>query len=206
MKKPETAISGFEFGGLIAQLERASPSQGFRSGFESQSGHKILHSMSKDNKVSVNATLKSPTGSDQLLVHFLEALKLAKANMDEITPIYQEVCANYEFVLGTIKHLNPNFDPLDFFGKSSKTPLQDRIMTLLAKNEMTPREVCGELQIKHENYRSYFSDLFQKPELALGRRSRPTGTTQTFAYATIKWYEENQITDFDTATSKLKAK
>ena len=37
-----------------------------------------------------------------------------------------------------------------------------------------------------------------KPELALGRRSKPTGTTKTFAYATIKWYRENGISDFQT--------
>ena len=39
--KPETAISGFDFGGLIAQLDRALPPEGFDLGSSPSEATKI---------------------------------------------------------------------------------------------------------------------------------------------------------------------
>ena len=87
--------------------------------------------MSKDSKIFGIPIAKNATGSDQMLAHFLEALKVAKEKVDEITPLYDEIRGNYEFVLETVKRMDPSFDPVKFFGKTSKSPLQDKIMTLL---------------------------------------------------------------------------
>ena len=90
-----------------------------------------FRTMSKDSKIFGIPIAKNATGSDQMLAHFLEALKVAKEKVDEITPLYDEIRGNYEFVLETVKRMDPSFDPVKFFGKTSKSPLQDKIMTLL---------------------------------------------------------------------------
>nr|MBP6640585.1 hypothetical protein [Bacteroidia bacterium] len=138
------------------------------------------------------------------LSHVLEIIKDSMKEREEAKLVFQmkEKAVDLGMSLARLKmpFLDESMIPaLDDFIKQrtriSERParrksgaLDDALFELLDKREMTPEEICEELDLKWENYRSYVSKLFFKSG-RLGRRYHKLNTSFTYSYATLDWYK-----------------
>jgi hypothetical protein len=79
-------------------------------------------------------------------------------------------------------------------GRRSHGEIKNGILSMIDTAEFSVKEICSEMGMDNDTYRSYFSQFYRTHKI--GRRGFVSGGAHCYKYATERWYKSQGITDY----------